>query len=122
MPGQDPARIAELLEAHVREHCPPGVTLDVECHGHSPAVYTDPSSDWANKARAALESTYGHAPAMVRGGGSIPVISIFQDVLGLEPLLLGTYAPGERMHSPNERYFARDFFRAIETGIRLYGS
>ena len=57
---------------------------------------------------------------MVRGGGSIPVISIFREVLGLEPLLLGTYAPGERMHSPNERYYPRDFFRAIETCIRLF--
>jgi acetylornithine deacetylase/succinyl-diaminopimelate desuccinylase-like protein len=121
VPDQDPEHVKRCLVEHLEYHRPPGVALEVEAHAHAPAVYTNPDTPWAKRAIAALEKTYGHAPAMVRGGGSIPVISIFREVLGLEPLLLGTYAPGERMHSPNERYYPRDFFRAIETAIRLFG-
>ena len=41
--------------------------------------------------------------------------------VGVQPLLLGTYTPGERAHSPNERYFVKDFYRGIRTAIHLFG-
>jgi acetylornithine deacetylase/succinyl-diaminopimelate desuccinylase-like protein len=120
VPDQDPETVRQALERHLHANCPAGVTVEVKSAAHAPAMYMDPSSEWARKACAALQQSYGHPPALTREGGSIPVVSTFGDVLGLAPLLIGTYAPGERMHSPNERYFARDFFRAIETGIRLF--
>ena len=49
------------------------------------------------------------------------MVNVFDSVLGTQPLLLGTYAPGEKAHSPNERYFLDDFYAAIRTGIHLFG-
>jgi succinyl-diaminopimelate desuccinylase len=80
----------------------------------------DPETPWARAARRALEKAYGKPPALTREGGSIPVVAAFREA-GLEPLLLGTYAPGEKAHSPNERYFVEDFFSCIRAGIHLFG-
>ncbi|MGH7162600.1 MAG: hypothetical protein ACREID_03875, partial [Planctomycetota bacterium] len=82
----------------------------------------DPDTPWALAARAAMRAAFGCEPALTRAGGSIPVVSVFQDTLEVQPLLLGTYAPDERAHSPNERYRVEDFFAAIRTGIALFTS
>lgn len=121
VPGQDPAHVAEALERHVRAHCPPGVRMEFRRGHAAPAVYADPETAWARAARAALEKAFGTPAALVRAGGSIPIVSKFKELLGLEPLLLGTYTPGERAHSPNERYPVEDFFAGIRTGIHLFG-
>ena len=110
VPDQDPTKVGEAVERHLKEHAPPGVAVEVRRSAGAPAFYMDPDTDWARK----------DAPALTRGGGSIPVVAAFKRELGLDPLLIGTYAPGERMHSPNERYYPDDFFRAIRTAIALY--
>ncbi|MHC4224283.1 MAG: M20/M25/M40 family metallo-hydrolase, partial [Planctomycetota bacterium] len=120
VPDQDPSSIFAALETHVQAHCPPGVTATLELRYLAPAVRTDPETRWARAARAALEKAFGSPPALTREGGSIPVVNTFQELLGVQPLLLGTYAPGERAHSPNERYRIEDFFAAIRTGIHLF--
>ena len=121
VPDQDPAAAFRALRRHLEAHCPPGVRLEVDEGAQAPACFTDPETTWAKRARSALEAAFGVSPALTRAGGSIPVVNVFQGTLGLQPLLLGTYAPGERAHSPNERYFVEDFFAAIRTGIHLFG-
>ena len=59
---------------------------------------------------------------MTREGGSIPIVTTFMETVGVQPLLIGTYAPGERAHSPNERYFVEDFYRGIRTAIKLFSA
>jgi acetylornithine deacetylase/succinyl-diaminopimelate desuccinylase-like protein len=120
VPDQDPERVLAALRRHMERHRPEGVRLAfVEGH-RAPAVYSDPETPWARAARAALEKAFGRPPALTRAGGSIPVLDAFRRTAGVQPLLLGTYAPGERAHSPNERYFVADFFAAIRTGIHLF--
>jgi len=121
VPGQDPERVAAALKAHFERHCPEGVRLEVEAGHRAPAVYTNPETTWAKAARAAMEKAFGVPAALTREGGSIPVVNVFDAVLGTQPLLLGTYTPGEKAHSPNERYFLEDFYAAIRTGIHLFG-
>ncbi len=120
VPGQDPDAVQEAVTRHLEAHCPPGVGLEVAPGAQAPAVYMDPETPWARKARAALEKAFGTPAALTREGGSIPVVNAFKETLGLEALLLGTYAPGERAHSPNERYRVDDFYAAIRTGIHLF--
>ncbi|MHC5049227.1 MAG: dipeptidase [Planctomycetota bacterium] len=121
VPGQDPGAVQEAVARHLEAHCPPGVGLEVARGAKAPAAYMDPETPWALKARAALESAFGAPAALTREGGSIPVVNAFRQTLGLEALLLGTYAPGEKAHSPNERYRVDDFYAAIRTGIHLFG-
>ncbi|MEM8882645.1 MAG: dipeptidase [Planctomycetota bacterium] len=122
VPHQDPAHVGRVVQAHLEKHCPPGVTLEVELGHQAPAVYADPETPWAKAACEALGFAFDKPAALTREGGSIPIVNTFMDTLGVEPLLLGTYAPGEKAHSPNERYFVEDFFRGIRTGIHLFGT
>ena len=121
VPGQDPEAVYAALETHLRAHCPEDVRLEIEKGHCAQAVYTDPDAPWARKARAALERAYGTPAVLLREGGSIPVANVFSSMLGLPPLLVGTYTPGERAHSPNERYYVDDFFSGIAAGIHLFG-
>jgi len=120
VPGQDPQKVYAALEQHLKEHCPPEVAIEIEKGHLAEAVYTDPDAPWALKARQALEEAYGTPAVLMREGGTIPVAIVFQELMGLPPLLLGTYTPGERAHSPNERYFLDDFFGGIRAGIHLF--
>jgi len=121
VPGQDPARVQDAVVRHLETHAPAGVRLEITRGHKAPAAYMDPETPWARAARAAMERAYGCAPALTREGGSIPVVAAFREA-GLEPLLLGTYAPGEKAHSPNERYYVEDFLACVRAGIHLFGA
>ncbi|MGQ0615165.1 MAG: dipeptidase [Planctomycetaceae bacterium] len=120
VPDQEPEAIKEALRLHLEKHLPPGVRMELRMGHGAPPVFTDPETRWAKIARASLESAFGKPCALSRGGGSIPVLALFQKLLRVQPLLLGTYAPGERAHSPNERYFVDDLYAGIRTGIHLF--
>ncbi|MCZ6574519.1 MAG: dipeptidase [Planctomycetota bacterium] len=120
VPDQDPEAVTAAVTRHLEAHCPPGVRLEIQPHHGARAVLTDPSATWPQRAARALEAAYGHAPVYTREGGSIPVLTAFQEILGLEPILIGTYSPDERAHSPNERYPVEDFYSGIRTGVHLY--
>ena len=110
VPNQQPAKILDLAEAHLRKHLPPGVELTIH-KGHSGDPYlTDPHSGAGKAAQRALETTFAGAEvALIREGGSIPIVQTFKDVLGVETLLLGLALPDCRAHSPNENFPLENF-------------
>jgi acetylornithine deacetylase/succinyl-diaminopimelate desuccinylase-like protein len=115
VPKQNPAAILKSVEAHLRKHCPPGVELELTA-GHSGDWYlTDPNSKDGLAAQRALEQTFGSKPALIREGGSIPIVQTFKKVLGVETLLLGLALPDCRAHSPNENFPVANLL----AGIRL---
>lgn len=122
VPGQVPDKVVAAVTRHLRRHCPPTVRLTVTPGHGAAAILTPPAGPWAERARCAMADAYGVAPKLVRAGGSIPIAQVFHEVLGLPPLLFGTYSPGERAHAPNERYPIADFHAAIRTGIRFFAA
>ena len=120
VPDQDPEKVVAALDAHLKAHAPKGVTVTTSRGFGSPPVIVDVEGGLARAAREALRLGFGVEPALTRVGGSIPVVSKFQSELGVTPLLLGTYRPGERAHSPNERYHPDDFAAAIRTCVHLF--
>ncbi len=109
VPDQQPERILELVEAHFKKHCPPGVELTVHT-GHSGEPYLcDPHSPAGQAALRALATTFDAEVALIREGGSIPIVRTFKDVLGVETLLLGLALPDCRAHSPNENFPLENF-------------
>ncbi len=119
VPKQDPAKILELVEAHLRQHCPPGVELEITC-GHSGDWYlVDPHSKDGDAAQRALETTFGSKPALIREGGSIPIVQTFKKVLGVETLLLGLALPDCRAHSPNENFPVANLMAGIQLNRAL---
>ena len=116
VPSQQPADILEKISAHLQSHCPRGVRLEITT-GHSGEPYvTDPNSPDGLAARRALQRAFpGKEVALIREGGSIPIVNTFKRILGAETLLLGLALPDCRAHAPNENFPLENFFG----GIRL---
>ena len=116
VPDQEPEEILAAAAAHFQAHCPPGVLVST-AHGHSgPPYVMDAHSPIGQAAQRALRATFpGAEPALIREGGSIPIVQAFRDVLGVDTLLLGLALPDCRAHSPNENFPLENF----HAGIRL---
>ena len=117
VPDQDPAEIAALFEKFVREVLPPSVSVEMRLGGMSRAALIDRDTAPMRAAAAAYETTFGRPPVFMREGGSIPVVSDFEGQLGLPTVLMGFGLPGDRIHSPNERFYLPNFHKGIETSI-----
>jgi acetylornithine deacetylase/succinyl-diaminopimelate desuccinylase-like protein len=119
VPGQDPARIPELIAAHVKRVAPPGVTVEVEPLLFAAKPYLMPADHWGNQAaREVLTAMYGREPYYTRTGGSIPVCTLFLEQLGAYTVNFGFGLGDERQHSPNE-FFRLSSFRRGQEGYCL---
>lgn len=115
VPDQDPEEILNLVKSHLDDHKPPGVRVEYEM-GHSGKAYLmDPQSGYGLAAQKALKTTFDSDPALIREGGSIPIVQSFRDILGVDTLLLGLALPDCQIHSPNENFSIENFY----DGIRL---
>ncbi len=115
VPNQDSHKIAEIFTAHFNKMAPDYVTVKVtEHHGGEPVV--TPTDSVAYKAaEKALETTFGKKPIPTRGGGSIPIIALFEKILGLKTVLMGFGLDNDNIHSPNEKFDVANFYKGIET-------
>ena len=115
VPDQEGDEILRLARTHLRKHLPKGVTLEIT-DGHSgPWYLTDPHSQIGEAAQRALRKAFNADVALIREGGSIPIVSQFRSILGIETLLMGLALPDCRAHSPNENFPLEN----LEGGIRL---
>jgi acetylornithine deacetylase/succinyl-diaminopimelate desuccinylase-like protein len=120
VPNQHPDRIAELFEAHLRKVTPRTVDLKLtRMHGGMPWLteYTNP---YVQAAGRAIEQGFGKEPVFCREGGSIPVVSTFQEELGVPAVLFGVGLPDENAHAPNERLDLSNFHNGIVASAILY--
>ena len=122
VPDQDPEKISQLVQAHLEKHLPAGVTIEVDA-GHSGAAYlVDPQAGYGKAAQDALRETFGSEPALIREGGSIPIIQTFKEVLGVDTLLLGLALPDCQVHAPNENFYVENFVGGIRLNRNLLQS
>ena len=112
VPNQDPDRIVAAIEAHVKKHAPPGVTVSFK-RGGSGKPYLIPADHPGNEAaRRVHQALYGVQPYDIRSGGSIPICGLFLDHLGAYTVNFAFGLPDEPMHAPNEFYYLSSFARA----------
>jgi len=115
VPNQHPDKIVELFTNHFESIAPKSVKVKVKPHhGGFPAVTPTDTLEY-KAAHMAMEQTYGKAPIPQRGGGSIPIVSMFEDVFGVKSVLLGFGLNTDDIHSPNEHFGLFNFYRGIET-------
>ena len=120
VPNQDCVKIAELFQKHIAKIAPKGVKVEVKPH-HGGNGFLIPISSPAYKAAAqAIEEVYGIEPIPSRGGGSIPILSVLQRILGADPLLMGFGLERDTIHSPNESYLLSQFTRGMESIALFY--
>jgi acetylornithine deacetylase/succinyl-diaminopimelate desuccinylase-like protein len=115
VPNQNSHEIAELFTAHFNKIAPNCVKVTVtEHHGGEPVV--TPTDSIAYKAaEKAIATTFGKDPIPTRGGGSIPIIALFEKILGLKTVLMGFGLDNDNIHSPNEKFDVANYYKGIET-------
>lgn len=104
VPNQDPAKIFQGLRRFLEERTPPDCTWSIEEFGASPGILVNSDGPFMQAARGGLEEIYGRPAAMVGCGGSIPVVGLMKERLGLDSILVGFGLPDDRIHSPNEKF------------------
>src|SRR3989440_3603322 len=120
VPNQHPDKIAELFEAYVKDIAPATVELKItRMHGGKPwmTAYDNP---YVQAAGRAIEKGFGQKPVFTREGGSIPVVSTFQEELGLPSVLFGVGLPDENAHAPNEKLDVANFHGGILASAIFY--
>ena len=120
VPNQDPNKIADLFQKYVEDIAPKTVELKVtRMHGGKPWM-TSYDNPYVQAAGRAIEKGFGRTPIFTREGGSIPVVSTFQEELGLPSVLFGVGLPDENAHAPNEKLDLSNFHNGIIASAYLY--
>lgn len=120
VPDQDPNKITQIFEAYLAKITPKTVALGVtRMHGGKPWM-TEFDNKFVQAAGRAIEKGFGRRPVFNREGGSIPVVSTFQEVLGLPSVLFGVGLPDENAHAPNEKLDLSNFHNGIISSAMLY--
>ncbi len=115
VPNQTSDEISEMFAKHFESIAPDYVTVKVTAHHGGEPVVT-PTDSVAYKAAAkAIQTSFGKDPIPTRGGGSIPIVALFESVLGLKTVLLGFGLDNDNIHSPNEKYDLFNYYKGIET-------
>jgi acetylornithine deacetylase/succinyl-diaminopimelate desuccinylase-like protein len=115
VPNQVSDEITELFKKHFEAIAPKGVRVEVRPHHGGEPVVTPTDSKAYRAASDAMQKTYGKKPIPTRGGGSIPIVALFEKELGVKTVLMGFGLDSDALHSPNEHYGVFNYFKGIET-------
>ncbi len=115
VPNQVSTEISDLFKAHFESLAPASVKVKVTAHHGGEPVVTPTDSAAYKAAAKAIEASFGKVPIPTRGGGSIPIIALFESVLGLKTVLMGFGLDNDNIHSPNEKYNVENYYKGIET-------
>jgi acetylornithine deacetylase/succinyl-diaminopimelate desuccinylase-like protein len=117
VPDQDPKKIAQLFREHIERITPPTVRSSIRMFSSIQPALVDRNHLAVRAAAVAYKQGFGASPVFIRSGGSIPVVSIFQDQLAIPAVLMGFGLPSDHIHAPNENFHLPNFYRAISTSI-----
>lgn len=115
VPNQDPDKITELFQDYFTSIAPGEVKVQVHPHHGGQPVVTPTDTPEYQAAHKAMEATFGKAPIPKREGGSIPIVALFESVLGVKSVLMGFGLDSDAIHSPNEHYGLFNYYKGIET-------
>ena len=115
---QRPAEAAEQIKAAVKAACPRGVTAEFKVlHAGAPSL-TNPDNRFIHAAAEAMKQVFGKETVYIRSGGSIPIVGVFDESLGIPSVMMGFGLPDDNLHAPNEKFHLPNFFRGIESVAR----
>ena len=117
VPDQDPEEIVEKLKAHIEKHKPVGVTVTVTEFDKGKPFITPFDHPAIQAAGRSYEKVYNVPTAYTRGGGSIPIVAAFDEILELPVVLMGFGLATENFHAPNEHFHLENF----DQGLRVIG-
>jgi acetylornithine deacetylase/succinyl-diaminopimelate desuccinylase-like protein len=109
---------ADQLKTAIKAACPKGVTAEFKVlHAGAPSL-TNPDNRFIHAAADAMKQVFGKDTVYIRSGGSIPIVGVFDQYLGIPSVMMGFGLPDDNLHAPNEKFHLPNFFRGIESVAR----
>jgi acetylornithine deacetylase/succinyl-diaminopimelate desuccinylase-like protein len=119
VPNQDPQEISQLFRLHIARHTPPALSTTVRTRFKARPARINHRHASMSAAAAAYEKGFGATPVLLRSGGTIPVVSVFEEMLSIPTVLMGFALPDDRLHAPNEKFHLPNFYNGIATSINF---
>jgi acetylornithine deacetylase/succinyl-diaminopimelate desuccinylase-like protein len=116
--NQDPKESGEQLRKAVAAACPRGVTAELKSLHTAPPSLVNPDNPFIHAAADAMTEVFGKPTVYFRSGGSIPIVSTFEQCLGIPSVMMGFGLPDDNLHAPNEKLHLPNFYRGIEAVAR----
>jgi acetylornithine deacetylase/succinyl-diaminopimelate desuccinylase-like protein len=121
VPGQQPEAVVTKVRRHLERRCPPGVSLIIETEGHgAPAYRVSPDSRAVRAAADTLALVFGKQPDVVGMGGTVPIVTTFRGLLGVDTVFFSFSTADEDIHAPNEFYRPERFRLGLQSWVRLW--
>jgi acetylornithine deacetylase/succinyl-diaminopimelate desuccinylase-like protein len=115
VPNQQSDKITRLFKDYFESIAPKSVKVKVTPHHGGEPVVTPTDSIAYKAAQKAILESFGKEPIPTRGGGSIPIVALFEKELGIKTVLMGFGLDSDNLHSPNEKFDIANFYKGIET-------
>ena len=115
VPNQRSDKITNLYRQHLDKIAPAYIKVKVTPHHGGEPVVTPTDSIAYKAAQKAIREAFGKEPIPTRGGGSIPIVALFEKELGIKTVLMGFGLDSDNLHSPNEKFDIANFYKGIET-------
>ena len=120
VPDQDADDILAKYTRFVNSLVPKGVQVKVKVHSKGPASVVSTDNDFVRAANQAMREVFKKETVYIRSGGSVPIVAQFQNYLKLPSVMMGLGLPDDNLHAPNEKFHIPNFYRGIESLIRLF--
>jgi acetylornithine deacetylase/succinyl-diaminopimelate desuccinylase-like protein len=115
---QKPDEAEAQLKKAIAAACPKGVTAEYKPIHNAPPSLVNPDNRFIQAAAEAMKQIFGKETVYIRSGGSIPIVSAFEENLGIPSVMMGFGLPDDNLHAPNEKLHLPNFFRGIEAVAR----
>ncbi|MCH2132267.1 MAG: M20/M25/M40 family metallo-hydrolase [Phycisphaerales bacterium] len=115
VPHQDPVKIMAGLKAFLEARTPTGCRWVFEEHGCNPGICIPTDSPWLQTARESMGQVFDNEAVLIGCGGSLPIVGSFQEILGVDSLLVGFGLDTDRVHSPNENFSVARFRHGVRS-------
>jgi len=120
VPNQNPDAVLKKYTKFLKKLTPKGIELNVKVHSKGPACVVDTNNRFIQVATEALHEIFKKDTVFIRSGGSIPVVTDFQEALKIPSVMMGFGLPDDNLHAPNEKFHIPNFYRGIESIIRFF--
>jgi len=120
VPNQNPDDILKRYKAFVKKLTPKGIETSIKVWSTGRACVVDTNNKYVKVATEALHDVFKKDTVFIRSGGSIPIVTDFQDVLKIPSVMMGFGLPDDNLHAPNEKFHIPNFHRGIETICRFF--
>jgi acetylornithine deacetylase/succinyl-diaminopimelate desuccinylase-like protein len=115
VPNQDPDDIVNRYQKHVKKLAPKGIQTSIKILSKGPACVVGTNNKFIKAATEAMHDVFKKDTVFIRSGGSIPIVTDFQDVLKIPSVMMGFGLPDDNLHAPNEKFHIPNFYRGIES-------